>query len=219
MIKQLIINNKKSFDDFDVYIGGRTISNPKKKSIKESIPFSDIVYDFSKLDGDIHWEERTLQYEFDIAEISTDLMEVAKTKLVDWLLNVHDTDIYDPYIGDYHYHGSYDSDSWSENFEAGTIKVKFSVYPFKIANEPRVETFNLTSGNNSISILNNSSHRIVPKITSTGSATITIGDNVYSMGTGEYEDDDLKLEQGSNEWVVNVSSDSTLTIEFVEEVF
>lgn len=134
MIKQLIINDKKSYDDFNVYIASRNITSPKKKIIKESVPFSNIVYDFSKMNGELYWEQRTLQYTFDIAELSTENMEVEKSKLLNWLLNVHDTDIYDPYIGDYHFHGSYDSDSWSEDFGAGTITVTFSVYPYKISN-------------------------------------------------------------------------------------
>lgn len=134
MIKQLIINGKKSYDDFNVYIASRNISSPKKKSIKEKVPFSNTVYDFSKINGEVYWEERTLKYSFDIAELSTEEMEVAKSNLLNWLLNVQDTNIYDPYIGDYHFHGSYDSDSWSEDFGAGTISVSFSVYPYKISN-------------------------------------------------------------------------------------
>ena len=134
MIKQLIINNKKSYDDFGVYIASRKISSPKKKVIKETVPFTNKVYDFSKINGELYWEERTLEYSFDIAEITTEEMEVVKSKLLSWLLNVHDTDIYDPYIGDYHFHGSYDSDSWEEDFGAGTISVSFSVYPYKISN-------------------------------------------------------------------------------------
>lgn len=134
MIKQLIIDGKKSYDDFNVYIASRKISSPTKKTIKESVPFSNVVYDFSKINGELYWEERKLEYSFDIAELSTEEMEIAKSNLLNWLLNVHDTDIYDPYIGDYHYHGSYDSDSWDEDFGAGTLNVIFNVYPYKISN-------------------------------------------------------------------------------------
>ena len=134
MIKQLIINGKKSYDDFDLYISERTISQPKKKSIKESVPFSNVVYDFSDINGEIYWEERTLKYVFDFAELSTEEMEKAKSKVLTWLMNVHDTDIYDPYIGDYHFRGSFESDSWSEDFGAGALTINFSVYPYKISN-------------------------------------------------------------------------------------
>lgn len=133
-VKQLVINNKKSYDDFNVYISSRNIAPPKKKSIKESVPFSNVVYDFSKMNGELYWEERTLQYSFDIAEITTEDMEVEKSRLENWLMNVQDEDIYDPYIGDYHFHGSYDSHSWSEDFGAGELSVTFLVYPYKISN-------------------------------------------------------------------------------------
>ena len=134
MIKQLIIDGKKSYDDFGVYIASRNISSPTKKVIKESVPFTNEVYDFSKMNGEIYWEERTLEYTFDIAELTTEEMEVVKSNLLNWFLNVHDTDIYDPYIGDFHFHGSYDSDSWNEDFGAGELSVSFTVYPYKISN-------------------------------------------------------------------------------------
>lgn len=134
MIKQLIIDGKKSYDDFNVYIADRNISPPTKKTIKESVPFSNVVYDFSEINGEIYWEERKLEYSFDIAELSTEEMEIAKSNLMNWLLNVHDTDIYDPYIGNYHFHGSFESASWDEDFGDGTINVIFSVYPYKISN-------------------------------------------------------------------------------------
>lgn len=134
-MKQLVINGKKSYDDFGVCIATRKISQPKKKSIKGSVPFSNITYDFSKIDGEIYWEERTLTYTFDIAEFTTEEMEELKENLLDWLLNVHDADIYDPYIPNYHFHGSFDSDSWDEDFGAGTLGISFTVYPYKIAND------------------------------------------------------------------------------------
>ncbi len=134
MIKELIIDGKRSYTDFGLMIAERHISNPKKKSIKESIPFSNVVYDFSNINGEIYWEERTLTYKFDIAELTTEEMEVIKSDVMDWFMNVQDSDIYDPYIGDYHFHGSFDSDSWEEDFGGGTITVSFTVYPYKIAN-------------------------------------------------------------------------------------
>lgn len=132
--KQLMIGGKKSYDDFGLLIASRNISQPKKKSIKESVPFSNTIYDFSKINGEIYWEERTLEYTFDIAEITTEEMEKIKSKALDWFMNVHDDDIYDPYIGDYHFHGSFDSDSWNEDFGAGELSISFTVYPYKISN-------------------------------------------------------------------------------------
>lgn len=216
MIKQLIINGKKSFDDFDVYISGRNISSPKKKVIKESVPFSNIVYDFSKMNGELYWEERTLKYDFDIAEITTEKMEEAKSKLLNWLLNVHDDDIYDPYIGDYHFHGSYDTDSWNEDFGAGTISVSFTVYPYKISNENIETVIELNNEEQTIIINNNSSHRVSPTITSEGSFTIGIGDSSYAIGNGTFTTG-VYLECGANE--LKISGKGKITLAYVEEVF
>lgn len=197
-MKQLVINGKKSYDDFGVCIATRKISQPKKKSIKESVPFSNVTYDFSKIDGEIYWEERTLEYAFDIAEFTTEEMENVKSRLLDWLLNVHDADIYDPYIEGYHFHGSYDSDSWDEDFGSGTLNVSFTVYPYKISNEDTEVKFELVDKDR-VTINNNSSHRIMPTVTSGGNFVITItkvfGKNLFD---GELEEGFIDIETGKN---------------------
>lgn len=56
MLDQLIIGDKSSFDDFDASVSERNISPPKKKEIKETVPFSNVTYDFSKINGELFWE-------------------------------------------------------------------------------------------------------------------------------------------------------------------
>lgn len=220
MIKQLVINNKKSFDDFGVYIATRKITSPKKKVIKESVPFSNNIYDFSKINGELYWEERTLEYSFDIAEIKTEDMEVVKSKLLNWLLNVHDTDIYDPYIPNHHFHGSYNSDSWEEDFGAGTINVSFTVYPYKISNKPITHSRSLNAGVNELTIINNSSHRVTPTIICSENMSIQIGTIIYSFSAGETKVDSIKFESGKNELLVTPTTErANITISYIEEVF
>ncbi len=213
MIKQLMINGLKSYDDFGVYISSRKISQPKKKTIKESIPFSNIVYDFSNINGEIYWEERTLEYTFDIAEISTEEMENVKTRLLDWFMNVHDVDIYDPYIGDYHYHGSFESDSWDEDFGSGVLTVSFTVYPYKISNEDIVIESDSASN---LTIENNSSHRISPTIEVNGEVIITFNNKSYSLNDSVYENV-LYLEKGMNE--ISLNGTGTIAFKYKEERF
>lgn len=215
MIKQLVINGLKSYDDFGVCISSRKISQPKKKSIKESVPFSNMVYDYSNLNGEIYWEERTLEYGFDIAEYTTEEMEVVKEKLLDWLLNVQDADIYDPYIGDYHYHGSFDVDSWEEDFGAGVLGVSFTVYPYKIANYDSTIKVDINESK-TINIFNDSSHRISPTIICEGGFTIQLDNTQYSIGDGTYNDV-MYLEKGLNKVVVN--GDGTITFKYKGEKF
>lgn len=218
MIKQLIIDGKKSYDDFGVYISNRQISSPAKKTVKQEIPYSNIVYDFSKINGEIYWNERELKYEFDIAEYTTEKMEVVKSNLMEWLLNVHDTDIYDPYIGEYHFHGSYDKDSWSEDFGAGTISVSFLVYPYKIANNA-VSVFLDESEYTEyeLNLNNNSSHRVSLTITSTGNFTIKMNNTEYSIGVGTFTLENFYLEAGDN--TLEINGNGKLTFTWVEERF
>lgn len=186
MIKQLEASGKKSFDDFGLLIATRNISPPKKKSIKENVPFSNKVYDFSKINGEIYWEERTLEYSFDIAEISTEEMEVVKTNAMNWLMNIHDEDIYDPYIGDYHFHGSYKDNSWSEDFGAGTINVTFEVYPYKISNTSN-EAMELLEGELTIdtpATIENTSYSQMKGLTIDGASyqkQTEQGSNIFAM--------------------------------------
>lgn len=215
MIKQLIINGLKSYDDFGVYISSRKISQPKKKIIKESIPFSNVVYDFSNINGEIYWEERTLEYTFDIAEVSTELMEEVKSRLLDWLMNAQDVEIYDPYIGDYHYKGSFESDSWNEDFGSGELSVSFTVYPYKISNE-EIEITELIEENKTITINNNSSHRILTSIEVNGNLTILFNNSSYSVSNGLYTNI-FYLEKGVNE--LNIDGSGTITFKYREERF
>lgn len=214
----LIVKNKDLTVDFDSYIAERTLSNPKKKTIKESIPLSNVTYDFSDIDGEIYFEERDLTYTIDIAETSTEAMEEKRASLFEWLAFVQNEDIYDPYFEGFHFRGSFDSDSWSEDFGAGELEVTFKVYPYKIADFATSETFDLVSGENTISIDNVSSHPIVPTFNASASMNVTIGGRTFALASGESSSPSIKLAKGSNALVVNASEAGTLTISYIAEV-
>ena len=220
MYKEIKANGKGSYTDFGLAIKERTISLPSKKTVKEEIPFRNGSYDFSNINGEIYWEERELEYTFDIAEFSTEEMEQIKSKIVDWLLNIHDTDIEDDYSNDYYYHGSYDDNSWSEDFGQGELSITFLVYPYKFAKTETVKTIIATTEEQTITIQNDSSHRIIPEITTTGLINIIIGSNTYALNTGTHNDSKYLLEKGSNIWKIKADNDTaTVNITFRKEVF
>ena len=108
MIDQLIIGGKASFDDFGASVSERKISYPKKKSIKKTVPFANVTYDFSKINGELYWEERTLEYIFEIMADTPEMLEQKKQAFSNWVMNVMNEKIYDPFIPDYHYLGTYE---------------------------------------------------------------------------------------------------------------
>ena len=230
MIDQLVIGNKASFDDFSASVAKREINSPKKKSIKETVPFSNKTYDFSAINGEVYWEERQLKYVFEIIADTPTELEDLKTKFSDWVMNVIEENLHDPHIPDYHFVATFDDISYQdeESLEKSTITVTFSAYPYKISNEQKTYTFELpTKRGIQVDIFNASSHKITPTFNGTTEYEVWIdvvwGGSTgtrHSMPAGEVKDEAIKLEKGNNTFVLNNKADEecVLTVSFNEEV-
>lgn len=222
MFDQLIIGKVYSGDDFDATVASRRIGKPKKKSIKESVPFSNIVHDFSAINGEIYWEERELEYDFEIIADSPEELEEKKAPFLAWIMNVMNEKLHDPYIPDYHFIATFaDIEDDDSEIEKSNITVKFTAYPYMIANEPRVLSFPLTTTAAEIRVKNESAHKIVPTLTPSVSCTITAGASTYAlMANAPKTMNEFALSSGVNVFAVKSnSSDGVLRITFVEEVF
>ena len=225
MIDQLIIGDKASYDDFSASVAERKPPNPpKKKSIKEKVPFSNVTHDFSAINGEIYWEERELEYTFEILADTPEELERLRMAFTNWVNGVTSQDIFDPYIPDYHFNGTCENVDYKddESLFKTTVTVKFLAYPYQIANEPKIYEFTI-SANSEISadIVNSSSHRINPVFYSTGAITLVIDDTAYSIGAGETKDNTFFLKAGVNAAKIQNTSGTacTLTVSFIEEMF
>lgn len=168
MIDQLIIGDKASYDDFSASMASRKIGNPKKKSITATVPYSNVTYDFSKINGELYWEQRPLEYVFEIIASTPEKLEELKTDFSAWVMNVLNEEIHDPFIPEYHFVGTFDDISFAdeETLDKTTVTVKFKAYPYKIANLPTVIEGDLSGPNVShqIALGNRSSHRIAATV-------------------------------------------------------
>lgn len=223
MLDQLRIGDLYSYDDFEASVAERKISNPKKKVIKETVPFSNKTYDFSNINGEVYWEERELEYIFEITADTPEELEELKMNFSSWVMNVMQEKLYDPFIEDYHFLATYDDMSCDddEGMDKSTITVKFKAYPYMIANEPKKYTAEVKAAAEiTLKVVNNSSHRITPKLIADVPVQITIGNLTYTMGATTVEDESVKLAMGMIEVKVKATeTNGTFTIEFVEEVF
>ena len=222
MLDQLRIENKYSYDDFLASVKTRNINAPKKKEIKETIPFSNKTYDFSKIEGEIYWEERELEYIFEIMADSPEALEDLKTDFQTWVMNVIEGKLYDPFILDYHFIVTFSDIDFDddEDIEKTTITVKFTAYPYKIANKKTVHKIELTaSESKSIEIKNISSHRITPTFLNTSPITVQMGNSSYSVPSGEITDDSFKLESGLTTLTLQSSNNCSVEISYFAEVF
>lgn len=222
-IDQLIIGDKASYDDFSASMASRKIKQPKKKIIKETVPFSNKTYDFSAINGEIYWEERELEYVFELMADTPEELEELKSQFSSWVMNVQEAEIYDPFIPDYHFIGTYSDMSYEdeEDVEKTTVTVIFTAYPYMIANVAKVyEVTIAASSQTTLTILNESMHPITPLITSDKGLTIKIGDSSYVVGAGTVADEVLKLPIGLTTITLKNTKTTACTVEirFFEEV-
>lgn len=221
MIDQLIIGNTKSYDTFGASVAERKTPPPKKKVIKETVPFSNKTHDFSKIDGEVYWEERVLEYIFEILADSPEELEEKKTAFFSWIMNVNNEKLYDPFAKGYYYLATYnDCDPDDSEIEKSTITVTFTAYPYKIAEEPTVSTQSITTSEKTVNINNTSAHRVTPTFNSSVPFTVTVNGSSYSLPSGEVTSESIMFEPGNNTVKIKSTSGSgTLTIGYSEEVF
>ena len=173
------INGVHSFIDYDLTIASRKIDLPPKSSIRKTVPFMNGYYDYSKINGAISWGQRQIQYTFDIVGNTVEEMDKKRTEVVNWLCNLHDVDIYDDTIPDYHFHGSFDSISQNEDGEKSELTVVFVCYPFMIENQPT----EIYIGGDFTVI--NKGQPVRPVLNTSQAATITVGGISQSVQAGK----------------------------------
>ena len=151
-----------------------------------------------------------------------------KIAFASWIMNVQNEKIFDPFIADYHFKGTYSAMSFDDEdcVEKTTATVTFKAYPYKIANvETTVKTEIAYSESGdmerTVEIINSSSHRLVPTVVVEGAVSIRIGGASVQITSGTYEDDFFMLPVGKSEWVVTNqgTETATVTVSFFEEVF
>lgn len=202
-----------SYRDYGLSIKSRNIGLPTKKSIRETVPFMNGYYDFSALNGSPAWGERTISYAFDVIAVTTVELDAAVSKVMDWLCNIHDEDIFDDDMPIYHWHGSYESSSvdWDETGLQAEISVTFVCYPFKIANNRTV--LNMTTGRYTVK---NLGMAVAPIVKSDASGTIYIGSYGSVFPANAEVKLGIDLERGEN--TVTVVINGTLEFGFYMEV-
>ncbi|GMR70655.1 hypothetical protein NUITMVRA1_13320 [Aerococcus viridans] len=135
-------DGKHSYRDMGMTIDPeRNISIPNKIKYKESLPFSNKVWDFSSIYGGPTYEERTLTYKFNLMgkpiESKAD-MNMIKTVLLKWLLSPNEkTPLYDDHFPDFYFMAEVEgNNSFEEDWKHGFLKVTFTAQPFMIDRMP-----------------------------------------------------------------------------------
>lgn len=218
--------NKHSYKDFNLTIKSKDISPPTKKKVKGTVPYMNGSYDFSGLYGEQTYEERVLNYVFNLQCNSKLELDTQKIKILDWLLNSFKTILKDDVIPGYYFNAECEDVSFKEDGSNAEINTKFIAYPFKISlyDEGNIywDDFNFeldymqetkfdVAGSKTVEIINLAAKKITPTVICSTPFDVIQKGITYKFNTGTTKDWRFTLDKGLN----NLTLNGTGNIEFV----
>ena len=226
-------NNKHSFRDLGITIlNTRVIETPSKIKITETIPFSNITYDFSNLYGGNCYTERKLEYEFLIKANSSVQLEFKRMQIENWLLSSNGkSELFDDNIEGYYYNAECISTEFEDINNIGKLKAIFTAYPFKISSEYEGnnlwDSFNfekdilqdtkfIVNGVSNVIIYNSSIVDVEPVVLASNSFEIALNNKKYVVQIGESKDYRFKFKKGANN--LTLKGNGTIEFKFRKEV-
>lgn len=211
MYSGIEINGKHSYRDLGLYISERNIGYPSKIKNQERVPYSNTVYDFSGIYGGQEYEERTLQYTFEIAyrEKSNDYY-IYETQAVNWLMSIDKkVELKDDLVPGYYFLAEIVDGPGSDfKWVGGSLSVTFTAYPFKIGNlyegNDIWDEFNFlldyaqitefeVNGTKDVTLYNNGASVVKPTILASDDMQIKKDGITYNIPSGESDSYDFVL--------------------------
>ena len=238
--KGIEINNIHTYRDLGVSISSKDIGAPELNRITQTVPFMNGVYDFSDLYGEETYGERILKYEFDLSDISKELMNARKIKLINFFKNNQNSIFRDDTIKGYHfYFERMISHRFKESGFEGILTVSLAMYPFKIRDiyegnncwddfnfelDILQDTKFAVNGSKSITLWNLGSKKVSPIILLSNMSPrdlmrIDFNGNTYNLTTevtGYNSVDAIKLNPGANK--LNLYGNGTVEFKFRKEL-
>lgn len=202
-------NGIHTYEHLDLCIAERKVAPPIVRTNRKTVPYMHGSHDFSCIAGEPIYDDTTIEYTFDIAELETAYMEEKKSQLLGFLTAIQDVDFEDDFSPEYYYHGSYTGASWEEDFGQGKLTAQLTVHPFKTA---KTQTVHKVAG--SLTIVNGSDCSVLPTITAEQSTTITVNGVSYSVPAGTQDITRFVLQPGNN--TIVVTDDQAISIAYYE---
>lgn len=140
MRSEIIFNGVRTWQDLGLTIKSKNIGFPAKKKVLQEVPYSNDVIDLSNLYGAPVYTDRTLTYEFNVADrvrYDRKLMSMIKTRVVNRFMQIGERrKLIDPNeLADYYYMAELqEAPDFDEFMGMGRLVLKFRAYPFKRSN-------------------------------------------------------------------------------------
>lgn len=200
-----------SFTEWGLILQKKTIEPAPVKEAKVDIKGSDGQLDYTEAFGTVHYDNRSLSFEFAKLNTSPDAF-IALGSVVQDRIHGQFMDITLDDDSGWYYQGRVYVKEWRHEKGYGVAKIEVDTKPYKLKKEVTSVTQTVT-GTSSL-MLSNSRMAVVPTITTDAPFTFTFGGNTVSAKAGTFKLSDLVLKQGDN--VVTVTGNGNVTFEYQE---
>ncbi|GAK31001.1 hypothetical protein WOSG25_061310 [Weissella oryzae SG25] len=211
----------------------RQAPSPSEKTITESVPYTQGIFDLSMLGNDRFFNNRDVTFQLKSVGHQYEERKYIENNLKGQLMPLGIQSIFDTHEKGFHWIGKCKSVTVSDsakNLDL-TATVVFDCFPFAIGNEPEgndvwddvyfpkwiCQTVEYSvAGRKDIALFNIGDTSVEVKIIVTGEVSISGAFGELSLRSGVYTDTDLILECGENEF--NVSGNGKIEFVFYKEV-
>lgn len=226
-MNEIIFNGKSSYKDLGVILTYFKPQPPEPKVIKQDVPFINGSYDFSKLYGEIFYNERVINCKLQFKVRDERILYGKYSEVIEWLLGSSNSKLIytgEPYM--YYIASVTKAPTWDNFLKIGSLDIEFTAYPFKFGkyDEGNIpwDNFNFeldymqetkfdVSESKSISIINSSSKKITPTVICSSEFDVIKDSTTYKFNAGTTKDWRFILDKGKNNLILN----GTGNIEFV----
>ena len=210
MLNDVIFNNSISaFYDWNIVLTKAEIPPPEPKSLTVEIQGADGEIDLSEvLTNDIKYNNREIKLTFEVLndaeyyEITKDIAKYLHGKRITFTLT-HDDD--------YYYTGRAYINSWECVKRKGTIVITINADPYKYEIMEHIYTVRLSNETKEVVLINGRKH-ICPTLDVTGTVTLVLNDNEYTLSSGKQQLLPFILQENEN--IVKFKGTGTVTITF-----
>lgn len=206
---------------------------PEEKVIKESLPFVQGDYDFSRILGEAIRENRTTTYEFLIKEYDYEVRKTLEVKYENMLLNQGVGRIYDTINPGYYFYGKCINAEvvLEEKWQQLKLIVTFDCYPYMISElkeghdiwdefnfelDVAQEVKHTINNTKEITLYNVGTPSVVPSIIASSEMTIEKGAVSVTVPPGTSKSELLRLNAGENK--LKVTGNGTIEFDFFKEL-
>lgn len=216
----ITLHGKHSYKDFGAWLKSKTICVPSTIKITETVPYMQGVYDFTELYGEQTYDERTLEYEFDLVAKNKwsdpkKELRIRSTEFINWIKSSSKSELIDDDFPGFYFLAEVEDSIEIDDSDiyVFTIKVKFTAYGLMIKKDYEGQTewdsfcfetdvmqqtrFGI-KGAKEIILYNNGIRSLTPKIISDAEFILKKDYIEYKIGCGITKDYRFILAKGEN---------------------